>query len=151
MGGTDGWRRAVLDTATPRRLGRLRALLVVACLMLFNSPEFIFLFLPCAVVLHFVLARWSAEAAIVGTTVSSLVFYAWWNPPFVVLPIASILANFWLARRIVMAPTLPLRASASNVTRQHPAVLNAPAERANDAVQQAVSRAAFQGFSPHGA
>jgi alginate O-acetyltransferase complex protein AlgI len=87
----------------PHRAARAQTPSFLARLMLFNSPEFIFLFLPCAVVLHFVLARWSAEAAIVGTAVSSLVFYAWWNPPFVVLPIASILANFWLARRIVMA------------------------------------------------
>jgi alginate O-acetyltransferase complex protein AlgI len=71
--------------------------------MLFNSQEFIFLFLPLAVMLHFALARWSAEAAIVGTTVSSLVFYAWWNPPYVLLLIASLAGNFWLARQIVAA------------------------------------------------
>jgi alginate O-acetyltransferase complex protein AlgI len=69
--------------------------------MLFNSPEFIFLFLPAAVALHFALARWSITAAAVGTTISSLLFYAWWNPPFVVLPVASIAANYWLAKRIV--------------------------------------------------
>ena len=71
--------------------------------MLFNSPEFLFLFLPAAVLLHFTLARWSMRAAIAGTTVSSLVFYAWWNPPYLVLPVASIVANFWLGRRIVAA------------------------------------------------
>ncbi|MGH6771062.1 MAG: MBOAT family O-acyltransferase [Xanthobacteraceae bacterium] len=71
--------------------------------MLFNTPEFIFLFLPAVVLLHFALARWRIEAAVVGTTISSLVFYAWWNPPFVLLPILSILANFWLARRMAAA------------------------------------------------
>jgi D-alanyl-lipoteichoic acid acyltransferase DltB (MBOAT superfamily) len=71
--------------------------------MLFNTPEFIFLFLPIAVVLHFTLARWSEEAAVAGTVLSSLVFYAWWNPPFVLLPILSILGNFWLARRMLAA------------------------------------------------
>jgi len=71
--------------------------------MLFNSPEFIFFFLPCAVALHFFLARHSVEAAVIGTTLSSLAFYAWWNPPFIILPVASILVNFWLARRIVVA------------------------------------------------
>ncbi len=68
--------------------------------MLFNTPEFIFVFLPVALVIHFALARWSVEAAVIGTTVLSLLFYAWWNPPFVLLPIASIAVNFWLARRI---------------------------------------------------
>jgi alginate O-acetyltransferase complex protein AlgI len=73
--------------------------------MLFNSPEFIFLFLPCAFALHFLLARSSIAAAAVGTTIASLLFYAWWNPPFVVLPVASIAANFWLANRIAVAET----------------------------------------------
>ena len=66
--------------------------------MLFNSPEFIFVFLPVAVVLHFGLAAWRVDAAVVATTISSLAFYAWWNPPFLALPVVSILANFWLAR-----------------------------------------------------
>jgi D-alanyl-lipoteichoic acid acyltransferase DltB (MBOAT superfamily) len=71
--------------------------------MLFNSPEFIFLFLPVVVLLHFTLAAWSVNAAVVATTISSLVFYAWWNPPFVALPVVSILANFWIARRMTAA------------------------------------------------
>jgi alginate O-acetyltransferase complex protein AlgI len=71
--------------------------------MLFNSTEFIFVFLPLAVLVHFALARVSATAAILGTTVSSLAFYAWWSPPFVVLPVASIIANFWFARLIAAA------------------------------------------------
>jgi alginate O-acetyltransferase complex protein AlgI len=71
--------------------------------MLFNSPEFILLFLPAAFALHFALARSSISAAAIGTTASSLLFYTWWNPPFVVLPVASIAVNFWLARRIVAA------------------------------------------------
>ncbi len=78
--------------------------------MLFNTPEFIFLFLPAAVVLHFALARWSVDAAVIGTTFSSLVFYAWWNPPFVILPAASIALNFWLAARMVAAEPLAARA-----------------------------------------
>jgi len=69
--------------------------------MLFNSLEFILLFLPLAVTVHFALARWSINAAIVATTISSLFFYAWWNPPFLALPILSIAANFWLARRML--------------------------------------------------
>src|SRR3954463_9586541 len=73
--------------------------------MLFNSTEFIFLFLPVAVRVHFALARASATAAVLGTTLSSLAFYAWWSPPFVLLPVASIIANFWLARLIAASET----------------------------------------------
>ncbi len=65
--------------------------------MLFNSSEFIFVFLPLAVALHFLLARWSVTAAVLATTVTSLAFYMWWNPPFVVLPILSILGNYLIA------------------------------------------------------
>jgi D-alanyl-lipoteichoic acid acyltransferase DltB (MBOAT superfamily) len=68
--------------------------------MLFNSYEFIFVFLPAAVLIHFAAARWSVEAAIAATALSSLAFYAWWNPPFVVLLGGSILVNFVLASRM---------------------------------------------------
>src|ERR1043166_1428730 len=66
--------------------------------MLFNSSEFIFAFLPFAVLLHFTLARWRITAAIVATAVTSLLFYAWWNPPFVLLPVLSIVVNFLIAQ-----------------------------------------------------
>jgi alginate O-acetyltransferase complex protein AlgI len=68
--------------------------------MLFNSSEFIFIFLPLAVTLHFLVARASVTAAAVVTTLSSLLFYAYWNPPFVLLPMLSIGLNFLLARSI---------------------------------------------------
>ena len=68
--------------------------------MLFNSSEFIFIFLPLVVTLHFLVARASVTAAAVVTTLSSLVFYAYWNPPFALLPILSIGLNFLLARSI---------------------------------------------------
>ncbi|MDQ8726501.1 MBOAT family O-acyltransferase [Bradyrhizobium sp. LHD-71] len=71
--------------------------------MLFNSYEFI-LFLPLALAAHFLAARWSISAAVATTTISSLIFYAWWKPPFVVLPIASIVLNYWLASRILASP-----------------------------------------------
>src|SRR5439155_14159693 len=71
--------------------------------MLFNSFEFIFLFLPLAVVAHFAAARWNATTAVLTTTAASLAFYAWWKPPFVVLPATSILLNFWLAQQIAVA------------------------------------------------
>src|SRR5262245_34609468 len=68
--------------------------------MLFNSSEFIFVFLPFAVALHFVLARWSVAAAVAATTLTSLAFYMWWNPPFVLLPALSIVGNFAIAQAI---------------------------------------------------
>ncbi len=69
--------------------------------MLFNSLEFIFIFLPIAVAAHFIAARRSMVAAVIVTTLTSLFFYAWWKPPFVVLPILSILLNYLLAQQIL--------------------------------------------------
>jgi alginate O-acetyltransferase complex protein AlgI len=69
--------------------------------MLFNSLEFLYLFLPLAVGLHFLAARWSVILAVLLTTFSSFFFYAWWKPPYVVLPVLSILCNYWLARKIL--------------------------------------------------
>jgi len=78
--------------------------------MLFNSFEFIYLFLPSAVALHFLAARWSTSLAVAVTILSSLVFYAWWKPPYVILPIISIMANYWLARKILLADVKTARA-----------------------------------------
>jgi D-alanyl-lipoteichoic acid acyltransferase DltB (MBOAT superfamily) len=71
--------------------------------MLFNSHEFILIFLPLALAAHFLAARRSTVAAALTTTLTSLIFYAWWKPAFVILPISSILLNYWLARKIVDA------------------------------------------------
>jgi alginate O-acetyltransferase complex protein AlgI len=71
--------------------------------VLFNSVEFIFLFLPAAISLHFYAARYGRLTAVTATACSSLLFYAWWNPPFLLLPVSSILLNFCLARAIVRA------------------------------------------------
>jgi len=68
--------------------------------MLFNSVEFLFLFLPLALVLHFGAARYGMRGAVLITTLSSLFFYGWWKPGFLALPALSIIFNFWLARMI---------------------------------------------------
>jgi D-alanyl-lipoteichoic acid acyltransferase DltB (MBOAT superfamily) len=72
--------------------------------VLFNSAEFIFIFVPLAVGLHFAAARHSMAAAAVATTLSSLFFYAWWSPVLVLLPILSIVGNFLIARSIAVLP-----------------------------------------------
>ena len=70
--------------------------------MLFNSYIFIFAFLPAALLVYYLAGRFSSRAAGMSLAVSSLVFYAWWNPPFVFLLLGSILFNYaisrWIAR-----------------------------------------------------
>jgi alginate O-acetyltransferase complex protein AlgI len=66
--------------------------------MLFNSSEFIFLFLPATLTGFAVLGRVSPAWALRWTIVASLFFYAWWRPTNVLLIAPSILINFVLAR-----------------------------------------------------
>jgi len=71
--------------------------------MLFNSVGFIFLFLPLAVLVFFLLARFSHRAAAIALTLASLTFYAMWNPAYLPLLLGSILGNFLIGQRILTA------------------------------------------------
>jgi alginate O-acetyltransferase complex protein AlgI len=63
--------------------------------MLFNSFPFIFLFLPIALVVYFVLNKQRLlTAGKVWLAVASIVFYAYWNVRFVALLFASIGFNY---------------------------------------------------------
>ncbi|MFT5677270.1 MAG: alginate O-acetyltransferase complex protein AlgI, partial [Paraglaciecola sp.] len=63
--------------------------------MLFNSVEFIFVFLPFCLLLFFYLAKhWGNEAAIFGLVACSLIFYGWWNPKYLVLLMTSMIFNY---------------------------------------------------------
>jgi alginate O-acetyltransferase complex protein AlgI len=63
--------------------------------LLFNSYEFIFVFLPLVVLTFAVLAKWSARSAIVRFLVlASLAFYGWWNWRYLWLIGFSILFNY---------------------------------------------------------
>lgn len=66
--------------------------------MLFNSYEFILLFLPITLAGFFLLARWNRETAIVWLVLASLFFYGWWNPAYLLLIVASMIGNFALGR-----------------------------------------------------
>lgn len=63
--------------------------------MLFNSYEFIFVFLPALFFVHFYLARRvGVFAAKVWLVLGSLFFYGYWNPIYVPLILLSILVNY---------------------------------------------------------
>ena len=72
--------------------------------MLFNSVEFIFVFLPIALFVHFSAARLGDVYAVCATVLSSLFFYAWWKPPYVLLLLTLLLASFWLGKTIFSNP-----------------------------------------------
>lgn len=62
--------------------------------MLFNSYEFILLFLPVTWIGFFCIARLSHQLAAFWLAVASVVFYGWWNPNFVLLLLLSIAFNY---------------------------------------------------------
>ena len=69
--------------------------------MLFNSYEFILLFLPAAWIGYFVLGgRLGREPAIVWLVLASLFFYGWWNPIYLLLLLGSMVVNFVLGRAL---------------------------------------------------
>lgn len=62
--------------------------------MLFNSYEFIFVFLPVTVLIFFQLARLSSQLAASWLVMASLFFYGWWNPIYVGLLLGSTGFNY---------------------------------------------------------
>ncbi len=72
--------------------------------MLFNSPEYFFVFLPLAVVVYFLINRAGYyRAAKVWLVGASLYFYAYWNAAYLGLILASILVNYSVAGRMRVA------------------------------------------------
>ena len=72
--------------------------------MLFSSYIFLFAFLPVALAGFCLLSHWlGPKPAKLWLTFTSLVFYGWWNPIYVLLIVASMLFNFWMGRRMGLA------------------------------------------------
>lgn len=67
--------------------------------MLFSTPFFVFVFLPVFLVLYAVLP-FRALVLLLG----SLVFYAWSEPVFIWIVLASAALDYWLGLRIAAAP-----------------------------------------------
>lgn len=62
--------------------------------MLFNSYEFIFLFLPITFAGFFLLGSASHRLAALWLALASLFFYGWWDPRYVLLLVGSIAFNY---------------------------------------------------------
>jgi alginate O-acetyltransferase complex protein AlgI len=70
--------------------------------MLFNSFPFFLLFLPLALIGYFLLGRVSRVAAMSWMFLTSLVFYAWWEPIYLLLLLPSVAFNYTLGRHIYL-------------------------------------------------
>jgi D-alanyl-lipoteichoic acid acyltransferase DltB (MBOAT superfamily) len=83
-------------TGSSRRLIRL---------VLFNSLEFIFGFVPICLAGFVLLVRaGKSELALNWLTLMSFVFYGWWNPAYLPLIVGSMAMNFAIARLIATRP-----------------------------------------------
>ena len=77
--------------------------------MLFSSLEFILLFLPVTLAVFWYLTKNNYyQIAIAWLIIASLFFYAWWNPPYVILLICLTLFDYqvgnWLQQEAVFQP-----------------------------------------------
>ncbi|CCQ75485.1 MBOAT family protein [Magnetospira sp. QH-2] len=73
--------------------------------MLFHSYAFMFAFLPVVLIGYRWIGRYGKTAAIGWLTLSSLVFYGWWNPVYLWLILASIAGNYLFGRRLQRGPS----------------------------------------------
>ena len=64
--------------------------------MVFSSSVFLFVFLPCVLAGYYLLARWR-KLSNLFLTLASLAFYAWGEPKFVLVMIASITVSWFLS------------------------------------------------------
>jgi D-alanyl-lipoteichoic acid acyltransferase DltB (MBOAT superfamily) len=62
--------------------------------MLFNSYEFLFLFLPFTLGIYFLIGKRGHDAAITWLVLASLFFYGWWNSVYLLLLLSSLGVNF---------------------------------------------------------
>jgi alginate O-acetyltransferase complex protein AlgI len=68
--------------------------------MLFPSFEFLFLFLPITLFGYYLLTRKDTSKSILWLVTCSLFFYLWWNPPYLLLLMLSIIANFYFGKML---------------------------------------------------
>lgn len=71
--------------------------------MLFNSPPYLFAFLPLSLIAFYLLAKVSRDAAKVWVIAASLFFYSWISAKFLPLLIGSVIVNYVLGRAIIRA------------------------------------------------
>ncbi len=65
--------------------------------MVFSSIEFLFFFLPAVLIIYYLVPKVAKNAVLLA---ASLLFYAWGAPDFIFIFLASMLANFFLTKRM---------------------------------------------------
>ena len=68
--------------------------------MLFNSYEFIFIFLPVVFLGFFTIGKYSRTLGAIWLASASLMFYGWWSIKALPILVGSILVNFWFGKQL---------------------------------------------------
>jgi D-alanyl-lipoteichoic acid acyltransferase DltB (MBOAT superfamily) len=78
--------------------------------MLFNSFEFILLFLPITLAVYFAVGRLADQRWAFGWLLfASLFFYAWWNPANLAIIILSVCFNYGVGQHVIQRAEQPRR------------------------------------------
>jgi alginate O-acetyltransferase complex protein AlgI len=77
--------------------------------MLFNSPFFLFVFFPITITIFFLCGRISIAFAQAWLAIASLFFYAWWNPPYLLLLLFSAVINYTIGQSLQRQTSLEHR------------------------------------------
>jgi alginate O-acetyltransferase complex protein AlgI len=78
--------------------------------MLFNSFEFIFVFLPIVLLGYFLIDKYSNHKySKIWLFAASLFFYGWWEPKYLIIMVGSILVNYFIAIKIASLAEKPTR------------------------------------------
>jgi D-alanyl-lipoteichoic acid acyltransferase DltB (MBOAT superfamily) len=84
--------------------------------MLFNSVEFLFIYLPLVLaVFSWLNRRKDGQWAVAFLAAASIFFYAWWDSRYVVLLLGSMICNWWFGTRLMKSPSRKLLATAISV------------------------------------
>lgn len=71
--------------------------------MLFNSYEFIFLFLPITLIIYFWLNKYNKNRlAKAWLVIASLYFYSYFHKSYLILITVSILVNYYIGKNYLM-------------------------------------------------
>ena len=77
--------------------------------MLFNSYEFIFIFLPFSLFAYYSILRYfSNTSAVYFLVVASLFFYGWWDYRYIPIIISSIMFNYYIGLSIQRSLSRPI-------------------------------------------
>ncbi|HEX2112903.1 MAG TPA: MBOAT family protein [Alphaproteobacteria bacterium] len=68
--------------------------------MLFNSYEFVLVFLPLTLAAFYLLGSIGGRVAVAWLCLASFIFYAYWHPIYVLLLVASVVVNFAAGRKL---------------------------------------------------